>query len=301
MDCATTTSDHDHSSGSDPRVQTSKPPVRVDKEKPTLAYLKRLGIKIRDFAYESTLPPVPTYRIQSRQIQPAIPRQLQRQSTEPDDGSQPMSQGTQQLERRLTEPALAQETPARMPAYANPLNAHLTIDAGGFINAPATHISTNQSYQASTGNWHPYSQAGHSQLIQSQPSESSLQTIAAIFSSSPLTPLPSSPINGTQTPNLLSTLSNCLINSTYDMRSPAIPRVIAPRYALRKRPASTTVSSPKPPKRVRMSAPSESPLRSRPQSKSANSKKKPRNESSPSSRALSKRASNDGKGKRKRA
>ncbi|KAF4619497.1 hypothetical protein D9613_005274 [Agrocybe pediades] len=75
---------------------------------PFAVRFEALGIKVRDFAYENTgLPPVrPVYR-QPRQVQPAVPRQLQREDTEPDT-SQPQSQG---LQRVPTEPVLMQSQP----------------------------------------------------------------------------------------------------------------------------------------------------------------------------------------------
>lgn len=74
---------------------------------PTTEVLARLGVKVRDFIYDTTLPPVrPVYR-QPRQIQPSIPRQLHREDTEPVEESQSQAVGSRQtLERTLTEPVL---------------------------------------------------------------------------------------------------------------------------------------------------------------------------------------------------
>lgn len=275
------------SSRSMSQSQPSRAPKPTKRsEKPTVAYLQNLGIKVKDYAFEKTnLPPVRAYRVQPTQIQPGIPRQLQRQSTEPDDGSQPLSQGTQHLERRITEPAVSPPPPARMPAYEH-LNIQATVYAGGYYIASVapTEDETNLNISAN-------------QSVYLSASQQSGTAAAAIFSSSPLTPLSSSPFLSTLQAN------SSRPNTAYDLRSPTtIPRVLQPRYSLRKRPASTNVATSKPSKRAKMSASSESNLNSRTQGRSPNIKKKPRNDAGPCTRTPSKRASDDsGKDKRKRA
>lgn len=90
-----------------------KASVKAASEQPTVAMLASLGIKVRDFAYESKLPPIqPIYR-HPRQIQPAVVRTvLKRQWTESGEDD-PFSQSSSQpetsqkkLERTATEPAI---------------------------------------------------------------------------------------------------------------------------------------------------------------------------------------------------
>ena len=54
-------------------TSTSKRPRKRSRQ-PTVGQLARLGIKVRDFAYESTLQPVRTVSRQPRQIQPGVAR-----------------------------------------------------------------------------------------------------------------------------------------------------------------------------------------------------------------------------------
>lgn len=106
-----------------------KPPIMVQDEQPTAADLAKLGIKVRDFAYEKTdLPPVRTIYRHPRQIQPAVTRNhgVQRQSTETaEDGvfsqpSQESSQPSQPLERTVTEPVLSPPPPpTRQQGFLN--------------------------------------------------------------------------------------------------------------------------------------------------------------------------------------
>ncbi|KAF8969425.1 hypothetical protein BDZ97DRAFT_1795586 [Flammula alnicola] len=103
---------------------SSKPHSRTrGNQQPTAADLKKLGIKVRDFAYESTLPPVPTVYCHPRQIQPSVNRNpVQRQSTETDeDGafSQQSQGGTKKPEKTPTEPALTPAPPARQGGFLN--------------------------------------------------------------------------------------------------------------------------------------------------------------------------------------
>ena len=92
-----------------------KASVKAASEQPSVAMLASLGIKVRDFAYESKLPPVqPIYR-HPRQIQPAVVRTiLKRQWTETGEND-PLSQSSSQpetsqkkLERTSTEPVISE-------------------------------------------------------------------------------------------------------------------------------------------------------------------------------------------------
>ena len=107
------------------RAPKLKPPIMVQDEQPTAADLAKLGIKVRDFAYEKTdLPPVRTIYRHPRQIQPAVNRNhgVQRQPTETaEDGvfSQPSQESSQPLERTVTEPVLSPLPPTRQQGFLN--------------------------------------------------------------------------------------------------------------------------------------------------------------------------------------
>jgi len=65
-------------------IISRKPPSHAGNQQPSAAELKRLGIKIRDFAYEKNLPPARTVYLH-RQILPGVARQVvTRQKTEED-------------------------------------------------------------------------------------------------------------------------------------------------------------------------------------------------------------------------
>jgi hypothetical protein len=65
-------------------IPSRKPPSRVGNLQPSVAELKKLGIRVRDFASEKTLPPVRTLYLH-RQILPGVARQvIARQRTEED-------------------------------------------------------------------------------------------------------------------------------------------------------------------------------------------------------------------------
>ena len=65
-------------------IITWKPPSCIGNLQPSAAELKKLGIKVRDFASEKTLPPARTVYLH-RQILPGVARQvIRRQKTEED-------------------------------------------------------------------------------------------------------------------------------------------------------------------------------------------------------------------------
>ncbi|KAF8165563.1 hypothetical protein B0H34DRAFT_793936 [Crassisporium funariophilum] len=118
-------------------------------QQPSAATLGSMGIKVRDFAYESTLPPIrPIFR-HPRQIQPGVVRAnpLKRERTETED-DEPFSQQSQEdsqrdatkLERTSTEPAIVPTTgnapPARMRAFVN---------LEDFENHDYLHLSSQKS------------------------------------------------------------------------------------------------------------------------------------------------------------
>lgn len=84
----------------------------VHSEQPSVSKLSELGIKVRDFAYESTLPPVPTVYLQPRQIQPSVPKDV----NDPNDPHYVLEEerkkkvytfeSTRKIERTPTEPVL---------------------------------------------------------------------------------------------------------------------------------------------------------------------------------------------------
>ena len=106
-----------------------------DSPQPTPEDLARLGIKVRDFGYESTLPAVKTVYRQPRQIQPsARPRPVSRQDTEPDESGLSQSQQSDsasqpsQPRREDTEPCVDEEHVAergftRKLGVSRPFNA----------------------------------------------------------------------------------------------------------------------------------------------------------------------------------
>src|SRR5258708_5077814 len=133
-------------------TRPSRPRSRVGANRdhqPTAAQLAMLGIKVRDFAHERTLPPVRTVYRQPRQIQPSVPRQLRREDTEPlDNNQQNQSDGSSGIARTTTEPVLAGPSIAR--------------EMGGFfeINGSTDRIVNSQPFRL-----HPES-PGYPQVIQ---------------------------------------------------------------------------------------------------------------------------------------
>ena len=112
------------------------PPRELDQ--PTIETLANYGIKVRDFAYESTLPPIAPIRRLPRQVQPG-PRPLKRvrndyEEPEDDPFSQhtPPKVGTREgdptkkmkLERKLTEPAAPAPNPPTRARGFTDLNSY---------------------------------------------------------------------------------------------------------------------------------------------------------------------------------
>jgi hypothetical protein len=100
------------------RTLASKPikaSVKATSQQPSVSTLAGLGIKVRDFAYESKLPPIQTIYRHPRQIQPAVvrttltPKHQSKESEEDNNFSQPSSQPEtrpKKLERTPTEPVI---------------------------------------------------------------------------------------------------------------------------------------------------------------------------------------------------
>ena len=105
---------HVKSSRLDPKQPNASKPIKASvkaaSEQPTVGMLASLGIKVRDFAYESKLPPIqPIYR-HPRQIQPAVVKRQWTESGEDHPFSQSSSQpetSQKKLERTATEPAIS--------------------------------------------------------------------------------------------------------------------------------------------------------------------------------------------------
>ncbi|KAG6830332.1 hypothetical protein H0H92_001267 [Tricholoma furcatifolium] len=88
-----------------PIAGPSTTPLDIDPQSPSHAQLlAELGIKVRDFAYESKLPPLQPYRV--RQLQPAL-RTLKRARGDGEDEGTTSSKKSK-LEREDTEPVIVQ-------------------------------------------------------------------------------------------------------------------------------------------------------------------------------------------------
>jgi len=120
-------------------TRPSRPRSRVGANRdhqPTAAQLAMLGIRVRDFAHERTLPPVRTVYRQPRQIQPSVPRQLRREDTEPlDNTQQSQSDSSSGIARTTTEPVVA--------------GPSITREMGGFfeINGSTDRIVNSQPFR----------------------------------------------------------------------------------------------------------------------------------------------------------
>ncbi|KAG5654615.1 hypothetical protein H0H81_011590 [Sphagnurus paluster] len=99
-----------------PKKPVSTVPIDIDPQSQKHAdTLAQLGIKVRDFAYESTLPPIPPY-IRFRQVLPG-PTPLKRHNDDPEAG--PSSSKRSKLTREDTEPDIPQPTIGRARGFTN--------------------------------------------------------------------------------------------------------------------------------------------------------------------------------------
>ncbi|KAH0587849.1 hypothetical protein H2248_006604 [Termitomyces sp. 'cryptogamus'] len=139
-----------------PPIPFSKPPstapVDIDPQSQAHAdLLAELGIKVRDFAYESKLPPVQPYRV--RQIQPG-PRPLKRSRK---DGEEDVSTAIEtaegslsrksKLKREDTEPDVTQHQPRR-PRTLGFFNVRCDPDANPSQSQPAEYSQLNNFSQS---------------------------------------------------------------------------------------------------------------------------------------------------------
>ena len=86
-----------------------KASVNGSSQQPSILTLENLGIKVRDFTYESKLLPIQTIYCHPRQIQPAVVRATLKHQQDDDPFSQPSSHpetSQKRLERTSTEPVI---------------------------------------------------------------------------------------------------------------------------------------------------------------------------------------------------
>ena len=139
---------------------TSKPSSTAararESRQPDAAALASYGIKVRDFAYESTLPPVKPVHLLPRQIQPGI-RSLKRirdgevdnASSLPTNGSAERGEGSSskksKLERTATEPALQPGLPpTRERGFVNLNDYDPATDSQPIIDSQQSDVTSSQ-------------------------------------------------------------------------------------------------------------------------------------------------------------
>jgi hypothetical protein len=303
-----------------------KASVKAASEQPSVAQLASLGIKVRDFAYESKLPPIqPIYR-HPRQIQPAVVRTtLKRQwkeSEEDDFFSQSGSQSEssqKKLERTSTEPAIPpapdiddydteSQDPNKYPeSQQMPLSIFESQESEPYVDTPLVTPKGSLQWRVEDTSNIPASQldAAESQSTAPEPAPYSLFN-TSFFQKLPVTPTGTSP--------LASALSLASINDSSPPPShgktttgpdqqpedPTMPKVHTMRYHLRSRPVAPSSPLPpaKPPSRLRLRSAVIPPSGLHSTSiQSSHSQEKPKSESS--SRTL-RRAVTSGQEKRRR-
>ncbi len=291
----------------------SRQPVLRDPQ-PTSEELARLGVRVRDFVYDTTLPPVrPVYR-QPRQIQPSIPRQLQREDTEPVDESQSQPMGSRQtLGRTLTEPVLEpvagpsilrerggfllQREPKinlsnSRPVPLNPEIGEHSIVPAGVAQGPGTDVPTPTVTPHGSLRW------DFKEVVASRPNvfegaslsrrTSSLHHSSSGYSS-PLTPLTPSPPQGSHLASFNRSPSISSLHQHSPKRRKVVhdnpdSRPVVNRYFLRKRTrTSVTGSSSSPSKRLHSAHTPAAPLVRTASVRSDHSRKKRNVEAGPSS------------------
>ncbi|PPQ64635.1 hypothetical protein CVT24_008372 [Panaeolus cyanescens] len=212
-----------------------KPARRKRQQQPTPQELSSLGIKVRDFAYESKLPPVKTVYRQPKQVQPS---------------SQAESQGPKPLERTLTEPVIE---PERQPgAYAL---ADIGIADAGTQDGTPMVVDPPRSFAPK-----PLSRALQPTVMAVRTSTPAPQPIFMVPTSpaqpqgtlsAPLPPSSPDPFSRSQA-GLHQTLSRHNSRQICAPKGRRTPLVRSP-YKLRKRPLETIPSLAPPPKRPRTS------------------------------------------------
>ncbi|KAF5321685.1 hypothetical protein D9619_000618 [Psilocybe cf. subviscida] len=251
QDAVASTSESD----SAPESSNHPKPKRPRFQKPKPEYLESLGIKIKDFAYEKTnLPPIKIVFRHPLQIQPAVPRTIQRSSTEPDAGNASQdSQGMRQPTEPVIMPAateqIADDDPSSQESTTSPIPEEILFSqaSGAVIDTPP--VTPNGSLQWGT-RFANYAPSTLSQVA--GPSRVSNTTVVAGSSmqiptpTSPLTPLPSfynSSQNVLDTPTpVFSRIQPARIevrrsSSIQQLIAQSSGLLVAGRYNLRKRPS----------------------------------------------------------------
>lgn len=297
----------------------SRPAVPRDPQ-PTTEDLARLGIKVRDFIFESTLPPVRTIYRQPRQIQPSIPGQLHREDTEPIEESQSQSQ-VNGLARTLTEPVIEPEAgPSQRREvggifeFTNSGNdiiinhsqpSHINGDNSRFLASQNEMVPTPIVTPSGSLQW-KIKEAEPSTSQHNMPLPTALsRTSNSMFSiSSPLTPLTPSPprqesllLPSNRSPSMAS-LPSSPPKRRKIAKDNSGSRPVVKRYHLRKR---TVPSGPSPTKRFHPTVhTSASPLSRSVSVRSDHSRKKNNEGGSTSSRPAYQRGSTSaGRGRRR--
>jgi hypothetical protein len=321
------------SSRLDPQQRNISKPIKASvkaaSEQPSVATLASLGIKVRDFAYESKLPPIPPIYRHPRQIQPAVVRTtLKRQWAESGEdnyfqsSSQPET-SQKKLERTSTEPAIPDSTdiddyeydtlhtdsqqPNNYPeSQQMPLSIFESQESEPYVDTPLVTPKGSLQWPVAASQFDAESQstalepASHD--IPKLPNPSS--PLASALSLASIDDSPKT-INSSP-PRPTSDLDPQPVDPPHDIHAPTMPRVLTMRYHLRRRPVAP--SSPSPTKlpsllhnlrpRGAVIPPSGPHCTS---IQSSHSRAKPKNESgSPSSRSLLRRAVTNGQEKRRR-
>ncbi|TFK68200.1 hypothetical protein BDN72DRAFT_689464 [Pluteus cervinus] len=114
---------------SQPPSSQMRPPSQQSRrsDQPTSELLATYGVKVRDFAYESVLPPITPYNLHKRQIQPGLrPLKRQREEDVQDEDESLLFQESSQrsesskrakLQRELTEPTVDSQPPTRARGF----------------------------------------------------------------------------------------------------------------------------------------------------------------------------------------
>jgi hypothetical protein len=232
---------------------------------PSLTLLAAFGVKVRDFAYESTLPPIASVPRVPRQVLPG-PRPLQRarrdsDGSEAEPSSQPRSMSNSRLlERKLTKPAsdpsISQSHFARARAYTD-LSGYGPLEN-------TTHPLRTLSIQVPTVS---PSQPNNYSNLPSSPSVSQdtyIHTPVVTPNGSlhwPQSPIDDElPVPNESSPSigLLKSVPTPPVTQRTENNRPEASLMEtsttkSPRYVLRKRPMASPQASPRPPSRVRPS------------------------------------------------
>lgn len=265
--------------------------------------LAKLGIKVRDFAYESKLPPIPPFR--RKPVQPVMrsPKRLHRFGEEDIDNEDVFSVGERpKLQRVDTEPVIEEPASQRMPAYSDltrlpplflppsqpPIHDSQESEPYVEIDTPLVTPNGSLNWGAKDTGSIPTSQLdivsrttvpdlismtqlALAHLVDSQKDDMDIEPVAV---SVPASPTPAAPRLASPSPPIPS--------SSPPATPPAIPPSssveTSPRYNLRKRPSPPPHSEP-PRNRPRLSSRSTAHSRSSDQKSGSSTKPRPRRKS----------------------